>query len=170
MAKRQTIFTPDEFADRFDAACLYCVETAIARNWLPAVPLDFRYHCGVFDHRFHLSADWQHKHVPAVTLMPRDTLLSHLQRDSDGFHHSWINLSPMALLGSATVITVSFNRDDWVDFVFADDLAVGEHEPFQIRGPALPPGWSDGDPIPCVQLPLLHPLDQWNFPPPTLDL
>ena len=170
MTKRQKIFSTEEFAACFDAACLYCVESAISRKWLPVVPLDFRFHCGVFDHRSHISADWQTKHVPIGTMMARETVLSHLRRDADGFHRSWINLSPMAIYESATVITVSFNRNDWVDFIFVDDLAVGKHEPFQIRGPTLQPECSAGDHMPCVQLPILHAVENWDFPPPTLEL
>lgn len=69
----------------------------------------------------------------------------------DGWHRPDIRLSPVACTSDALVIELCW-PDEWTDrlIIGKDAFPV---EPFIVHGPALPPEWNEGDPMPRIRLP-----------------
>ncbi|MGQ0635451.1 MAG: hypothetical protein ACT4QC_12625 [Planctomycetaceae bacterium] len=71
----------------------------------------------------------------------------------DGWHRPDVRLGPVATCGDALVVEVSWPLgNEWTDRIFVGQEAFPE-EPFILTGPALPAGWSAGQPTPKVKLP-----------------
>jgi hypothetical protein len=52
------------------------------------------------------------------------------------------------------VVEVGLRDPNWMNQIIIGEHAF-PHEPFQLRGPSMPPGWRDRDPTPTVSLPRL---------------
>ena len=151
-------FSRVEFRGLLQRESKRCVEVAIEKKWLIPVPLKFKYYLSAIDRRFKLQ-DGRFL-VPETTLLEEETLLPHIHRENDGWFRSEIVLSPHSLIDEFTVIDVRLRDDQWVNSVIVGELAF-PCEPFQLRGPALPPTWREGDPSPMATLELLEPVAEW---------
>jgi hypothetical protein len=148
-------FTLASFTAVLRSESLRCIRVAVERRWLPPVPEALVYYFSTLDHRFAFSDDHSQVTVPPETFLTEGELLPHLFREKDG-HFRWeILLSPFALTGKETVIEVSLRDPEWTNQIITGKYAF-PHEPFQLRGPSLPPGHREGDPIPMVSLPRLR--------------
>lgn len=151
----RAIFTRETFAELLRLESLRCVRVSVERGWLNSVPEGLVYYFSGIDHRRGYSEDSSEVIVPLETLLTAEELLPHLFRESDGYYRSDIVLAPFAVTESESVIDVTIRDPEWTNEVLTGERAF-PHEPFQLHGPALPPSWRAGDPIPKVSLPRLR--------------
>jgi hypothetical protein len=148
-------FTRETFAVLLRSESLRCVRLAVERGCLSPVPDAVLYYFPAVNHRWVFNEDQSEVVVPPETLFTEEELLPRLFREQDG-HFRWeIVLSPFAVTERETVIEVDLRDDGWTDRVITGEYAF-PHEPFQLHGPALPPGWRVGEPYPMVSLPKLR--------------
>lgn len=155
MSLTTAYFTPASFAALLRSESRRCIRTGTERGWLPAVPEAVLYFFPTGDRCYDLGQDESEVTVQPDSLFSEAKLLPHLFREEDGWFRREIVLSPFALSDGATVIEVALLDPAWTNQVVTGKLAF-PHEPFQLRGPRLPPDWREGQPMPMAALPKLR--------------
>jgi hypothetical protein len=136
-------FSADEFAALLTDAAVHLVKRCREVYCDPIPPERFVFVVVPSDEREPAPPRQAYSAPDAVQFLLRD----------DGAFRDWINLSPVGTQSGSTVLELCYATR------FTHKLIVGSlampFEPFYLRGPTLPPDWTEATPIPRIPLPEL---------------
>ena len=152
MNQKEVTFTKKEFMGMFMSELNRCYKNCIEKSCKGPIHDNIKIYTPIDNIELEREYGLEKLKLPESALLTIEQAVERIHRD-DGWYRIWINISPLAVTANELIIEILYS-DKWTNKIIVESYA--PVEPFQLRGPALPPNWRIGDSVPRVKLPILE--------------